>query len=83
MDIPKVKLHTSLKPQYSCALANFSINGIKPGDLSNRLFKEYKIHTSPIEWENIHGVRITPHVYTTLYDLDKMVDAIHKIAKEA
>ncbi|MDN5203483.1 aminotransferase class V-fold PLP-dependent enzyme [Fulvivirgaceae bacterium BMA10] len=80
-DLPKFKLNTSMKEAYSCAIANFSIDGIEPGDLANKLFKEYKIHTSPIVWENISGVRITPHVYTTLYDLDRLVEAIQKIAQ--
>ena len=33
-------------------------------------------------WENISCVRITPHVYTRLQDLDKLVYAIEKIAKK-
>ena len=54
--------------------------------LSNKfkltLFNEYKIHTVGIVWENISCVRITPHVYTRLQDLDKLVYAIEKIAKK-
>lgn len=82
LEIDGVRMNTSLKDEYSCALCNFSIEGIDPGDLAGRLFRDYKIHTSPIKWENINGVRVTPHVYTTLYDLDKLVDAIYHIAKE-
>jgi selenocysteine lyase/cysteine desulfurase len=33
-----------------------------------------------IVWENISCVRITPHVYTTLPDLDKLVRAIKTLA---
>jgi len=46
------------------------------------LFSNYKIHTTGIEWENISGVRVTPHVYTTLKDLDKFVKAIDEISKK-
>ncbi len=80
-DLPRVKLNTSLKPEYSCALANISIEGMEPGAIESFLFGKYKIHTSPIVWENIKGVRITPHVYTTLKDLDKLVDAITYLSK--
>jgi hypothetical protein len=31
-------------------------------------------------WENISCVRVTPHVYTTLADLDMLVKAIGNIA---
>ena len=77
---PRVKLHISLNPQYSCALGTFSIEGIKPGDITSALFEKYQIHTVPIVWENISAVRVTPHVYTTTKDLDRLIDAVGKIA---
>lgn len=79
--IPGVKIHTSLKPEYSCAIAGVSIDGMKPEVLDGKLMNDYKIHTVGINWENIHVVRVTPHVYTKLSDLDRLVDAIEKIAK--
>jgi selenocysteine lyase/cysteine desulfurase len=42
--------------------------------------KKYQIHSVAIEWENIKGVRITPNVYTTLPDLDKLIKAIRELA---
>lgn len=80
--LPKVKLNTSLKSEYSCALANFSIEGMTPGEIESTLFSKYKIHTSPIVWENIKGVRVAPHVYTPLKDLDRLVDAITYLSKK-
>lgn len=77
---PRVKLNISLKPEYSCALGNFSIEGIDPGDVASKLFSEHQIHTVSIKWENISGVRVTPHVYTTTNDLDRFVEAVLKIA---
>ncbi len=82
-NIPKVKIKTSLKDAYSCAICGVSIDGMTPGELDNALFNDYKIHTVGIVWENISCVRITPHVYTRLQDLDKLVYAIEKIAKKA
>lgn len=80
MKHPRITLNVSLKPEYSCALGNFAIEGIEPAALASRLMSEYQIHTSPIVWENIKGVRITPHVYTTTRDLDRFVEAALKIA---
>jgi selenocysteine lyase/cysteine desulfurase len=77
---PKVKLHTSLNPKYSCAICGVSIDGMTPGELDSKLFNNYKIHTVGIVWENISCVRVTPHVYTTINDLDKLVKAIEEIA---
>jgi selenocysteine lyase/cysteine desulfurase len=78
--MPKVKLHTSLDPKYSCAICGVSVDGMTPAQLEAALFDKYKIHTVGIVWENISCVRVTPHVYTTIADLDKLVGAIQKIA---
>lgn len=77
---PRIKLHISLKPEYSCALGTFSIDGVKPGDVSSTLMDKYQIHTVPIVWDSVSAIRVTPHVYTTTRDLDRFVDAVGKIA---
>jgi selenocysteine lyase/cysteine desulfurase len=79
--MPKVKLHTSLRPEYSGAICGVSIDGMTPGQLAGALFDKYKIHTVGIVWENISCVRVTPHVYTTLPDLDKLVRAIGELSQ--
>ncbi|MES1216585.1 MAG: aminotransferase class V-fold PLP-dependent enzyme [Bacteroidota bacterium] len=80
-DIPKVKLNTSLHPKWGCAIGNVGIEGKKPGELDSFLLEKYKIHTVAIEWENINGVRITPNVYTTIKNLDVLVEGITAFAK--
>jgi hypothetical protein len=81
-NIPKVKIHTSFKDPYACAICGVTIDGMTPGELDSALFTNYKIHTVGIVWENISCVRITPHVYTRVQDLDKLVMAIDMIAKK-
>lgn len=54
-----------------------------PSDLSSTLFSQYKIHTTSISIENIHCVRVSPHVYTKLSDMDRLVEALGKIATMA
>jgi selenocysteine lyase/cysteine desulfurase len=79
-ELKKAKLHTSLDARYSCAICGVSIDGMTPAELENALFNQYKIHTVGIVWENIRCVRVTPHVYTSLADLDKLVGAIRTLA---
>jgi selenocysteine lyase/cysteine desulfurase len=81
-NIPKVKIHTSFKDEYACAICGVTVDGMTPGELDSALFTNYKIHTVGIVWENISCVRITPHVYTRIQDLDKLVMAIDQIAKK-
>jgi len=79
-DIPGVKLHTSLSPEFSCAICGVSIDGVTPAQLMNTLFDRYKIHTVAIDYETVHCIRVTPHVYTRIADLDYFVTAIGEIA---
>ncbi|HYH14689.1 MAG TPA: aminotransferase, partial [Flavisolibacter sp.] len=58
-----------------------SVKGTKPGELDSFLFKNHRIHTTSIDWENIHGVRITPNVYTTTKNLDELVEGIRQFAR--
>jgi selenocysteine lyase/cysteine desulfurase len=79
--LPGVELGTSLKPGFACAIGLVAVKNRKPAELDQFLFNKYKIHTVGIEWENIKGVRITPHVYTTTRQLDTLVQAITEFAK--
>ncbi len=78
--LPGIHIHTSFNPDYSCAIGLVSVDGKKPGEVVKYLFDQYKIHTTGIEWENISGVRVTPNVYTTYRDLDKLVLALGKLS---
>jgi selenocysteine lyase/cysteine desulfurase len=80
-DIPKVKLHTSLKKEFGCAIGMVSVEGKTPAELDAYLWNNYKIHAVGIVWENISGLRVTPNVYTSTKNLDRLVDGIAKFAK--
>ncbi len=80
-NIPKVKIKTSFKKEFGCAIGLVSVEGKKPGELDSYLWNNYKVHTVGIEWENISGVRVTPNVYTTTKNLDRLVEGIEKFAK--
>ncbi len=81
-EIPGAKFFTSFKPEYSCGLGNFAIEGIDPADIQRDLFKKFKIYTITIKWENIDGIRVTPNLYTTTRNLDTFVNAVKSIVKD-
>ena len=82
LQLPGVSLSTSLKPQFSCGICGVSVAGMTPGEVEGKLMAKYKINISPTVWENISCVRVTPHVYTTLADLEKLVDSLGEIIAE-
>lgn len=79
-DHPKIRFNQPKSRNLSCAIASIAIEGKKPEEISGELFSQHKIHTVAINWENIHGVRVTPNVYTSKKDLDKLAAAILKMA---
>jgi len=78
--LPGVQLNTSMHPKFGCAIGNIGFKGRKPGELDSFLLDKYKVHTVGIEWENINGVRVTPNVYTTINNLDVLVEGITAFA---
>lgn len=81
-DIPKVGFNTSFDPLQSCAIANFKIEGVEPVTLGSYLMSKHKIFTTPIVHEEFTGIRITPNVYTTLWELDRFSNVVADVAKK-
>ncbi|MDZ4844589.1 MAG: aminotransferase class V-fold PLP-dependent enzyme [Chitinophagales bacterium] len=77
--LPKLKFNTSLKEGFSCSLCNFHIEGMTAEAMHKTLMDEHKIFTTMIKHEEFEGVRVTPHLYTKLSDLDRLVEAIQKM----
>ena len=79
MKLPGVDFQTSMHPDFGGAISLLRIEGKKPGEVARELFNKHKIHTVAINWENIHGVRVTPNVYTVTKDLDVLVQAVKEM----
>ena len=78
--VPNIVLNTPTDKKRSCAIANVGINTLKPAELAKVLFDKYKIWTVAIDYANVKGVRVTPHVYTSTNELDVFVKALTEIA---
>ncbi len=79
--LPKAKMPTSLKPQYSCGIANIGFEGWQAQQIEAKLFDRYKIHTVSIIHEKVNGIRVTPNVYTNIQDLDFLVKGLTEVSK--
>ena len=77
--IPGVTLNTPGGSR-SCAIANVAVRGIGAAALADRLFERHRIFTVAIESSAVQGVRVTPHLYTRMEDLDALVAALADIA---
>jgi selenocysteine lyase/cysteine desulfurase len=80
VDAHGVNINTPFASTRSGGIGNFSIQGKSPKDVCDRLFKEFGIFTVAIDNPEVKGVRVTPHLYTQLWELDKLVEAIKHLA---
>jgi selenocysteine lyase/cysteine desulfurase len=80
--VPKVGFNTSFEPRQSCAIANFKIEGVDPVQLGSYLMSRHRIFTTPIVHDEFSGIRITPNVYTTLWELDRFANVVEQIARK-
>ena len=80
--VPKIGFNTSFDPNQSCAIANVKIEGADHGAIGSYLFSQHRIFTTPIAHEEFKGIRITPNVYTTLWELDRFCDVMEMIARK-
>jgi len=80
--IPKVGFNTSFEPRQSCAIANFKIDGVDPVQLGSYLMAKHHIFTTPIVHDEFSGIRITPNVYTTIWELDRFCNVVESVAKK-
>jgi selenocysteine lyase/cysteine desulfurase len=76
----KIRLHTSLEPRMSCAIATVEIMGVDTKSLGEYLWDGHRILTAPILHDEFQGLRITPNLYTTLDELDYFCEVMEGIA---
>jgi selenocysteine lyase/cysteine desulfurase len=82
LEKPRVRLHTSLRPGFSCGLATVEIEGVDPVKLANHLFAAHRILATPIVHDEFRGLRVTPSVYTTLEEIDRFCDAMERVIRD-
>lgn len=81
--VENVMVNTPIEPHRSCGIANVGLTNMKPGEMAKTLLDEFNVWTVAIDFENVHGCRITPNVFTTTEELDRFVDAVKTMAKRA
>ncbi|NND73009.1 MAG: aminotransferase class V-fold PLP-dependent enzyme [Rhodothermales bacterium] len=77
----RIRLNTSLNPEFSCAIGNVEVEGIDSSKIGAHLWKKHRIIVTPIKHAEFEGMRITPNVYTTLEELDRFCDAMEDVVK--
>ena len=80
-DHPRIRIHTSLRDGESGAIGTVQITGMKPGEVTSKLWETWRIIATPIGHAEYEGVRVTPNVYTTLQEVDTFARAMTTLAR--
>jgi isopenicillin-N epimerase len=72
----KVKFLTNLSSAHSCAITTVAVQGLEAGALAGWLLDKHHIVVTSIGSDPVHGIRVTPNVYTTLDEVDRFADAL-------
>lgn len=65
---------------HTCALSHFKIKDFDSFKIFSKLFKEHQVYTMRYQFSGrVDGVRVTPHLFTSLEDLDRFTDGVKKI----
>ncbi len=75
----KTKLHTSLKPEFSCGIGTLQVEGVDTGKIADYLWEKHKIFVVAIKHDEFEGLRITPSTYSTLEEVDRFCEVMEGV----
>jgi len=80
-ELPGIRFSTSKNPAYACAIGHVGFAEKKGTQLESFLLDKFKVHTVAIDFEKLSGIRVTPNVYTSFEDLDRLVKGLKEFSK--
>jgi selenocysteine lyase/cysteine desulfurase len=74
----RVHIRTPLDDPRSGALVLLEIDGLDPVQLHDWLWSRYRIITSPTSFAGLNGLRVSPNVFTSLAEIDRLREALRR-----
>lgn len=76
-------IHTPMDSPELGAVTLFSVDGVDPEYIEKQLRQKVKIRVRFRKQASLYGVRVSPHIYTLESELDRFVDALRQICRNA
>lgn len=74
--IDKVKIVSSVHPEMCAGITTYLVDGVKPVDLQNEMWKRYKLQPRAA---GTNGLRQSTHIYNQKAEIDKALDVVRSI----
>ena len=73
--VPKAEFITPIAPELSAGIVIINIPGKDPASIYQDLYTKYGIAAA-----NVGAIRLSPHIYNTLEDMNRIVDALKNLS---
>jgi len=73
--LPHITFITPLANELSAGVTIINLPGKKPAEVSQKLYEMHGIAAAPTG-----GIRLSPHIYNTMADMDKLVKALESLS---
>lgn len=77
--LPRIRIMVPDAPERSCAIASFKVEGMEAQQGVDYLYEEHRIFTVAPVIDGGSVIRVTPHLYNTVSDMEKLVDALAQL----
>jgi selenocysteine lyase/cysteine desulfurase len=77
----RVHIRTPLDDPRTGALVLMEVDGLDPVKLHDWFLDRYHIITSPTRFAGLHGLRVSPNVFTSVAEVDRLSEALRRAIK--
>jgi len=78
-DIPEVELKTNMEAALSGGVVKFRLRNIPTKLAYDTLWERHRISTAMTASGDSEGLRVSPHIYNSMDQIDRAVDAVRKL----
>jgi selenocysteine lyase/cysteine desulfurase len=79
--LPRVRMLTPSDPTRHGAIGAFSIEGMEPREVVDRLMREHGVFVNALDHPFLRGVRVTPGMPTTAEQIDRLILALRALTE--
>ncbi|MBX3095530.1 MAG: aminotransferase class V-fold PLP-dependent enzyme [Fimbriimonadaceae bacterium] len=76
-----IRFYSSLDRSRHDGMMTIGLQGLSGGDFASVLLREHRIHVTTSVHAGIDGIRVSPHIFMTLKEMDIFVDSVFAVSK--
>ena len=80
-NVPNIRMKTNLQPELSAGIVKVQITNRPTRECFDRLWKNHHLALAITDSGDAEGLRISPHIYNSMAELDRAVAAILEVSR--